>query len=41
MRIWGEASMARGAYFLKEVFDELSRNESAMTKIRPILEVLG
>lgn len=40
MRVWGEASMARGAYFMRDVFEELSKNESAMTKIRPILEVL-
>jgi hypothetical protein len=40
MRVWGEASMARGAYFMRDVFEELSKNESAMTKIRPILDVL-
>jgi hypothetical protein len=25
---------------MRDVFEELSKNESAMTKIRPILEVL-
>lgn len=40
MRVYGEKSMARGAYFMKYVFTELSQNQSAMLKLRPILEVL-
>lgn len=40
MRIYGERSMVRGAHFMSNVFTELSHNQNAMTKIRPILEVL-
>jgi len=40
MRIYGERSMARAAYFMREVFTELSKNESAMDRIRPILQRL-
>lgn len=38
MRVWGEASMARGAYFMGEVFQELSRSREGMERVRPILE---
>jgi len=40
MRVYGEKSMARGAYFIKVVFDELSRNRAAMDKMRPLFEAL-
>lgn len=40
MRIYGDRSMARGAFFLKHVFTELSKNETAMGRLRPLLEVL-
>lgn len=40
MRIYGDRSMARGAYFMQKVFTELSQNQKAMERIRPILEVL-
>jgi len=40
MRIYGDRSMARGAYFMKHVFTELTKNKDAMNKIRPLLEVI-
>jgi len=40
MRIYGDRSMAKAVYFMKHVFTELARNESAMKRIGPILEVL-
>lgn len=40
MRLYGRGSMARGAYFMKNVFEELRKNEKAMGRIRPLLERL-
>jgi len=40
MRIYGDKSMAKGAFFMKHVFEDLAKNEGAMSKIRPLLEVL-
>ena len=40
MRVYGERSMARGAFFMRNVFTELSKNETAMARLRPLLEVL-
>lgn len=40
MRIWGNKAMARGAYFMKRVFNELSINDSAMGTLKPVLELL-
>lgn len=40
MRIYGEKSMARGAFFMQRVIVELSQNAQAMTKLKPLLEVL-
>lgn len=40
MRIYGNRSMARGAFFMQHVFIALSQNQNAMKRIRPLLEVL-
>lgn len=40
MRVYGDRSMARGAFFMQHVFTALSQNQNAMKKIRPLLEVL-
>lgn len=40
MRLYGRGSMAKGAYFMKNVFEELRKSERAMGRIRPILERL-
>jgi ATP-binding protein involved in chromosome partitioning len=40
MRVYGQKSMARGAYFMRNVFSELANNQNAMGKLRPILEFL-
>ena len=40
MRLWGTRSMARGAFFMKNVFEELSKRETALNRIRPLLEKL-
>lgn len=40
MRLWGDRSMARGARFLREVFQKLSENEAAINKLKPLLEAL-
>lgn len=40
MRLWGDRSMARGARFLREVFQKLSENERAIERLRPLLEAL-
>lgn len=40
MKIYGDRSMARGAYFMRNVFEEISKSQNAMTRIRPLLEVL-
>jgi len=40
MRLYGRGSMARGAYFMKYVFEELRKNETAMGRLRPLLERL-
>lgn len=40
MRLWGDLSMARGARFLRQVFQKLSENETAINKLKPLLEVL-
>jgi len=40
MRIYGDKSMAKAAYFMHHVFTEISKNEGAMSRIRPLLEVL-
>jgi len=40
MRIYGDRSMAKAAYFMHHVFTEISKNEGAMSRIRPLLEVL-
>ena len=40
MRIYGSRSMARGAYFMRHVFEEVAKQERAMSRIRPLLEKL-
>jgi Mrp family chromosome partitioning ATPase len=40
MRIYGEKSMARGAFFMQRVFVELAQNAQAMAKLKPLLEML-
>ena len=40
MRLYGRGSMAKGAYFMKNVFEELRKSERAMGRMRPILEKL-
>lgn len=40
MRVWGDRAMARGAYFMKRVFTDLSKEDTAMSRLRPVLEVL-
>lgn len=40
MKIYGDRSMVRGAFFMQHVFTTLSQNQNAMKKIRPLLEVL-
>jgi len=40
LRLWGTGSMARGAYFMKNVLQELAENQKAMTTLKPILERL-
>jgi len=40
MRVYGDRSMAKAAYFMHHVFTEISKNEGAMNRIRPLLEVL-
>lgn len=40
MKIFGPASMAKGAFFMKNVLTTLSQNENAMKLMRPLLEVL-
>lgn len=40
MRIYGDRSMVRGAFFMQRVFVELAQNAQAMTKLRPLLEML-
>jgi len=40
MRIYGSRSMARAGYFMRHVFEELSKEERAMNRIRPLLERL-
>jgi Mrp family chromosome partitioning ATPase len=40
MKIYGEKSMVRGAFFMQRVFIELAANQNAMQKLRPLLEVL-
>lgn len=40
MRIYGDRSMVRGAFFMQRVFVELAQNAQAMAKLKPLLEVL-
>jgi hypothetical protein len=40
MRIYGERSMARGAFFMQRVFVELAQNAHAMARLKPLLEML-
>jgi len=40
MRIYGERVMVRGAFFMQQVFQDLTQNSKAMDRIRPILKVL-
>lgn len=40
MRIYGDRSMVRGAFFMQRVFVELAQNAQAMSKLKPLLEML-
>lgn len=40
MRVYGDRSMVRGAFFMQRVFVELAQNAQAMAKLKPLLEVL-
>jgi ATP-binding protein involved in chromosome partitioning len=40
MRIYGERSMVRGAFFMQRVFVELAQNAQAMARLKPLLELL-
>jgi ATP-binding protein involved in chromosome partitioning len=40
MRIYGDKSMAKGAFFMQHVFEQVSQNEKAIGRIAPFLEVL-
>ena len=40
MKIYGEKSMVRGAFFMQRVFVELAQNATAMSKLKPVLELL-
>ncbi|TRZ51727.1 MAG: hypothetical protein D4S01_04240 [Dehalococcoidia bacterium] len=40
MRVYGDRSMAKSAFFMRHVFESLSKNEGAMSRMRPLLEVL-
>jgi len=40
MRIYGDKSMVRGAFFMQRVFVELAQNAKAMAKLKPLLEML-
>jgi len=40
MRIYGEKSMVRGAFFMQRVFVELAQNATSMARLKPLLELL-
>jgi Mrp family chromosome partitioning ATPase len=40
MRIYGDRSMAKGAFFMQRVFEQIAQNEKAIGRVKPFLEVL-
>lgn len=40
MKIYGDRTMARGAFFMQQVFQHIKDNSNAMNKITPLLELI-